>query len=108
MSAAPSDPYAELTAQLEQQLELAQAGELAALANLEAAWKRLREALPDDPPPTAAATLKRAALILEQTKGRLETLQRRLNAEARRQSVARRFGGSLAGDDHRPRVDRHA
>jgi len=106
----PLDRYRQLVALLEDQLALAEAGNLAALAALEATWQRLAKALPEDPPPEAEALLRRAAALLTETGKRLGELQRRLEGEVR-QSRTRRLVNGLyrrVEQTRGRRVDRRA
>jgi phytoene dehydrogenase-like protein len=108
--AGATGPYRQLVALLEQQLQLAQAGNLEALAALEATWQRLADSLPDTPPAEAEATLRRAAVLLSETGKRLGELQRRLEGEVRESRTRRLLNGLYRRGDHGQgrRVDRHA
>ncbi len=72
------DHYAEVLRLAEQQAELADRGELEALAPLGRRFEELTAALPERAPAGAAALLTRAALISQRTETRIAELQQAL------------------------------
>jgi hypothetical protein len=72
------DHYAEMLRLTEQQAELADRGELEALAPLGRRFEELTATLPERAPAGAAALLARAALISQRTETRIAEMQQTL------------------------------
>lgn len=70
--------YNELLSLAERQVELADAGEFAALEESSRRFEELSRELPARPPVAATALLKRAAQLGQRTEARLQAMQRAL------------------------------
>jgi hypothetical protein len=88
--------YAEMLRIAEQQAELADRGELDALAPLGARFEQLAATLPASPPAGAAALLKRAALISQRTQVQLAGVQQALMQDVATAAKASRIAHSYA------------
>ena len=76
-----SDPYAELVALSERELELVTAGDLDELPELQHEREALVASLPEDPPASARGSLERAARLQAQTTAALAQAIRELGGE---------------------------
>ena len=102
-------PYRALLAHAEAELELSGRGEIAQLAELNAHWYRLADALPDAPPDGAGDLLERARLIHERTRIELLRAREALLAELSAARRARAAAGGYGRETVRPRsVERSA
>lgn len=95
--------YAEMLRIAEQQAELAQSGQLEALAPLGGRFDELAAALPGNPPAGAVAMLKRAALISQRTQAQLALLQQALMQDVATAAQASRAAHSYALQSQRAR-----
>lgn len=103
------DPYAAILALAERKLELASAGEIGSLKALDERFEQLTSGLAKQPPASARALLRRAALIYAQTDLALlrlrETLLEEMRSSARASRAARGYARQLR---HPSRLDRSA
>jgi len=95
--------YEQMLRIAEQQAELAQGGQLEALAGLGSRFDELAANMPADPPPGAAAMLKRAALISQRTQEQLATMQHALMQDVAVAAKAGRAAHSYALQARRAR-----
>ncbi|MFZ2052097.1 MAG: hypothetical protein WB698_09005 [Solirubrobacteraceae bacterium] len=100
------DHYAEMLRIAEQQADLAEGGQLEALAGLDSRFSELAATLPAEPPAAAAAMLTRAALISQRTQEQLAAMQRALMQDVAVAAKASRAAHSYALQSrHARRID---
>lgn len=103
------DRYQAIHAHAELELELAGAGELDRLIELDGRWEELISGLPAQPPMAAAELLHRARLIHDRTRIELERLRETLLADVATTTRSKRAADGYAGQlRRRPRLDRSA